>query len=257
MCIASNSRGTLFVGIRKEMGYGGLAISTDNGYTWQPRLFRDREILSIVVDHEDRVLVSADGINPQSVLFRSLDDGNTWDTLSSQSRIYQMNTNSADQLFGITPGPPYLHGIIRSDDHGTSWVDVGEGLPDSANFNCVFIAQNDYIFLGFGGGHGLYRSSQPTTSVKAAGAVSCSYLLGQNYPNPVTGSTTIPFTLPREESVSLTVLNTLGQVVATLVDERRGPGAHEARWRATVPAGLYFCRLRAGTIVETRKMLVR
>jgi hypothetical protein len=260
MCIASNSQGTLFVGIRREMGYGGLAISTDNGYTWQPRLFRDRNIFSIIIDHDDRVIIFTDGAVPAA--FRSTDEGHTWDSLSMPPELFSVGVNSANQLFGAvyritgSAHPSDSIGIIQSSDHGDTWFDASQGLPTETGISDIYVSPDDYVFAGTYC-HGLYRSSQPTTSIMTPGPGTGSYLLGQNYPNPVTGSTAIPFTLPREESVSLTVLNTLGQVVATLVDERRGPGAHEARWRATVPAGLYFCRLRAGTIVETRKMLIR
>ena len=79
--------------------------------------------------------------------------------------------------------------------------------------------------------------------------------LEQNYPNPFNPSTTISYQLPKVSSVSLSVFNTLGQQVATLVDEKKEPGYYTVRWNATVPSGIYFYRLHAGEFVETKKMI--
>lgn len=73
------------------------------------------------------------------------------------------------------------------------------------------------------------------------------FTLYQNYPNPFRPSTTIRYDLETAAPVRLTVLNTLGQVVATLVDESQTPGKHVAQWSPTGHApGLYFYTLRVG-----------
>ena len=98
------------------------------------------------------------------------------------------------------------------------------------------------------------------------------YMLAQNYPNPFNPSTTINYSLPIAANVSLRVFNSLGQLVATLVDELKEPGYYAVRWKASVPSGIYFCRLQAGDVstgsargastgsaqgfVETKKMMV-
>jgi hypothetical protein len=81
----------------------------------------------------------------------------------------------------------------------------------------------------------------------------------QNYPNPFNPSTTIRFGLPERSHVLLTVFNTLGQQVATLVQGEQDAGYHEVRFDATgFSSGVYFYRLQAGNFLQTRKMaLVR
>ncbi|HUL45184.1 MAG TPA: 5'-nucleotidase C-terminal domain-containing protein [Bacteroidota bacterium] len=78
-----------------------------------------------------------------------------------------------------------------------------------------------------------------------------------NYPNPFNPSTTISCILPASTHVSLSIYNTLGQMVATLVNDDERAGTHEIRWNAgNAASGIYFYHLIAGSSVETRKMIL-
>jgi hypothetical protein len=49
----------------------------------------------------------------------------------------------------------------------------------------------------------------------------------------------------------------LGCEVATLVNEEKSVGAYELNWNAEgLPSGVYFYRLRVGSFVQTRKMIL-
>jgi hypothetical protein len=81
------------------------------------------------------------------------------------------------------------------------------------------------------------------------------FALDQNYPNPFNPATTIAFALPSDQVVTLKIYNTIGQEVATLVNEFKTAGRYSAVWDAKgLPSGVYFCRLQAGSIVDTKKM---
>jgi hypothetical protein len=81
------------------------------------------------------------------------------------------------------------------------------------------------------------------------------FSLDQNYPNPFNPTTTIAFALPSDQAVSLKIYNTIGQEVATLVNEVKSAGRYSAVWDAKgLPSGVYFCRLQAGSVVDTKKM---
>jgi len=91
------------------------------------------------------------------------------------------------------------------------------------------------------------------------------YSLAQNYPNPFNPSTTIPFSLAAAGRVRLEIFTTLGQKVATLVDEVLGAGTYSRTWEARggveLPAGVYHARLtvHAGgeeTYTASRKLLL-
>jgi hypothetical protein len=89
--------------------------------------------------------------------------------------------------------------------------------------------------------------------------------LMSNYPNPFNPSTKISYTLSTSGQVTLKIFDVLGREVATLVNEVRSEGKHEAVFNASALAsGVYFCRIeispieggRANRVVKTMKMLV-
>jgi hypothetical protein len=88
------------------------------------------------------------------------------------------------------------------------------------------------------------------------------FKLMQSVPNPTNGKAAIAYQIATGSKVSLKVYNTLGQVVNTLVDEVKLPGAYQAIWNGkdnagkTAAAGVYFYRLIAGDKADIKKMVV-
>lgn len=83
------------------------------------------------------------------------------------------------------------------------------------------------------------------------------FKLHQNFPNPFNPSTVIRYHIPVSSNVNLKVYNLLGQEVATLVNEQLKPGSYKTTWVATgFPSGVYFYRLFAGELVETKKLIL-
>ncbi len=82
------------------------------------------------------------------------------------------------------------------------------------------------------------------------------FSLSQNYPNPFNPSTTIRFDLAKTGPVTLKVYNVLGQLVATLIDNKTlSSGTYSVTWNAeNLSSGVYIYRIEAGGVVETRKM---
>jgi endonuclease/exonuclease/phosphatase family metal-dependent hydrolase len=79
--------------------------------------------------------------------------------------------------------------------------------------------------------------------------------LYQNYPNPFNPTTKINYELPITNYVDISIYNTLGQKVATLVSERQAAGVYQVEWDATgFASGVYYYKLRAGGFVQIRKM---
>ena len=83
------------------------------------------------------------------------------------------------------------------------------------------------------------------------------FMLFQNYPNPFNPATTIRFTLPKSAFVRLSIFNILGEEITTLVDREVSGGTHSLVWEARGNAsGVYFCKIRAGSLVQTRKLML-
>lgn len=81
------------------------------------------------------------------------------------------------------------------------------------------------------------------------------YILNQNYPNPFNPSTVIRYGLPERSFVRLSVYNSLGQIVARLVNEELDAGFYEITFHAShLPSGTYIYRLQAGDYIKTRKL---
>jgi len=104
----------------------------------------------------------------------------------------------------------------------------------------------------------LYKQGLLSVRDEQAG-VPHGYVLSQNYPNPFNPSTTISFSVPRADNVMITVFDILGKEIATVVNERLEAGRYTVAFSAqSLPSGLYFYHMRAGSFSETKKMtLVR
>jgi hypothetical protein len=92
------------------------------------------------------------------------------------------------------------------------------------------------------------------------------FSLEQNYPNPFNPSTRIEFIVPANviesetkkfQLVTLKVYDVLGNEIATLVNEEKPAGSYDVKFDASqLSSGIYFYKLKAGSFVGTKKMLL-
>ena len=86
-------------------------------------------------------------------------------------------------------------------------------------------------------------------------------LLWGNFPNPFTEETTIAFSITEDQQVNLSVYNTNGQLIKTLIDETREAGNHEVTYKPThLTPGIYILRLVTnganGGMEQTKKIVL-
>ncbi len=112
------------------------------------------------------------------------------------------------------------------------------------------------VFSGADGDdvYGPIEASVPSTPI--------AFALHQNYPNPFNPKCTVRYEVLEARQVSLRIFDVAGASVRTLVSRRMEPGVYTELWdgRANdgtmMPSGVYFCRLEAGNLVATRKIVL-
>ena len=84
-------------------------------------------------------------------------------------------------------------------------------------------------------------------------------ILGQNYPNPFAGETTLEFATQTPAHVRLDVFDILGRKVGTVTDQPYRRGAHRVRWSGDgVSRGVYFVQMTVdGRQVSVQKVVRR
>jgi len=89
------------------------------------------------------------------------------------------------------------------------------------------------------------------------GSVALEYRLYNNYPNPFNPATVITFSIAAPEKVELAIYDILGRKVDEIVNEYLPAGMYQVKWDATsFPSGIYIYKIKAGTFVETKKMIL-
>ena len=107
--------------------------------------------------------------------------------------------------------------------------------------------------------NGLMVVVNSANSVETGSMVPSFYKLYQNYPNPFNPSTSIRYTLTKTGFVSLKVFDMLGREIAALVNEEKQAGSYITNFSTAnynLPSGVYFYRLKTGSFVETKKMVL-
>lgn len=88
-------------------------------------------------------------------------------------------------------------------------------------------------------------------------AVVKEYRLNQNYPNPFNPTTTISFTLLKQEQARLSIYNVLGKEIATVVNGTLPAGVNTFNFdAANLSSGTYIYKLETESFVQARKMVV-
>ena len=84
-----------------------------------------------------------------------------------------------------------------------------------------------------------------------------SYSLDPAYPNPFNPTTTIEFSIPRIEFVTVKVYNIVGNEITTLINDELSTEYHSIQWDGShQPSGVYFVQIESSGFAHTRKMVL-
>ena len=161
---------------------------------------------------------------------------------SFEGTLYRIERAGAG--YDLTPLRTHTRWPLR----GVFFVDGSTGYAVGARGTIVKTTDGGDIW------HKQYGAAEPEEIV----VTSDSDQRLQVQPNPFQSQTTIAYTLPDQESVTLQVQDLYGRVVATLIDNRlQGPGHHSIDFDgADLAAGTYFCTLRTAGFSVTRQMVL-
>jgi len=142
-----------------------------------------------------------------------------------------------------TPFEPMIH-----DNDGGTWegqLTLSTTNDDNAHSTCEVWSNTwigDRSTLGIDGEGGL---------------IPYEFALFNNYPNPFNPVTTIKFSIPEVQQVTLKIYNLMGREVVTLIDQELQPGYHTTKWNAgSMASGVYFYRLNSGNKSLKQKMIL-
>ena len=145
-----------------------------------------------------------------------------------------------------------------SGDFATIAFVKGQGTTTQQN-------QYSYADKTLDGGKYLYRLKQIdfngtfeySDAVEVEVRILDKFTLEQNYPNPFNPTTTIGYVLQEKSNTKLTLLNSIGEEVAVLVNEEQDKGYYKVEFDAkNLSSGVYLYRFQAGNYIETKKMML-
>ena len=245
-------------------GGNGIYRSTDNGLIWIPADSGLSEMGGIYYPSINSIAVIYDSVNNRHAnlfaasdvygIFRSTDYGISWNSVGlNYQMVRSMTTIGSTILVGmLDSGKVYV-----STNNGNSWKLVDEALTTN-NPLTSFVSSNTNIFAGTEGDGVWRRPLSDLVAVKSQRNMSPQkFSLEQNFPNPFNPTTTISFDLPERSKVQLKIFNILGEEVKDLINEEKAAGHYEYQWNARgLASGVYFYRLKSGSFVETKKLIL-
>jgi len=174
-------------------------------------------------------------------------DGQTWSLQLRRSET--ASSSKTISLFPQTSGSlPAGYNLYLLDAEEERRITSGESVslaPGERSSLTLILGTEAYAKRSGAAGLGTYENE-----------------LRGNAPNPFSDQTTISYVLARDQEVTLTIFNVLGQRVRTLVQDRRSKGLHHVTWDGTTQygdgagSGVYFYRLQGEDFTATRKMVL-
>ena len=160
-----------------------------------------------------------------------------------------------------------LHADLKLSKSGES-IFLSDGISNIID-EVIFDAQHSDTTTGrFPNGTGDFMFMLPTFGNENFNEItgfndwesidSAPFTLGQNYPNPFSGQTTIPFTLAEENTVTIRISDMYGKTVTLLSSQYYPAGNNEYHWQNNGAAsGIYFYSITIGENRQIKKMVVR
>jgi hypothetical protein len=176
----------------------------------------------------------------------SSDGGATWST-----PFFVAGTPAESDVYPNLPDQFLWNATLDSIYLDVLWMDDVNGGVSLTNFG-YYTEFNEAIWM-----YDRVAIPQFVNSIGDDDNLVSRYSLAQNYPNPFNPTTTISFEIQKTENVMIEVFNTLGEKVATVLNDRMTAGPHEITFDASnLASGVYVYRMTAGDVNFSKKMML-
>jgi glucuronoarabinoxylan endo-1,4-beta-xylanase len=127
----------------------------------------------------------------------------------------------------------------------------------------LFVDNSDTttVYSGMTDASGNYQIDVIVTSIEPKNNQPINFELEQNYPNPFSSSTAIPYKLNTQSEVEVTIYDILGREVKKFTLGVQPTGVYGVVWDGMnnfgkkVAMGIYFYRIKAGSETQVKKMI--
>ena len=224
----------------------GIFRSTNNGTNWTPYGFADTSVTSLLK------VGTALFAGTQTGIFSNVPPDTNWVRIGfADSVVTSLEIKNGLIFAGIN------NKLFISRDNGISWSPINTGFDNTAI--PTFTLGDNFLFAG-SWGEGVWRRplSEVITGITVdRNILPSQFSLNQNYPNPFNPTTTISYQLSANSKVTLKIYDVLGNEVASLVNEEKPAGRYSVNFNGSkLASGVYFYRMQAGSIVETKKLIL-
>lgn len=201
------------------------------GQSWSPS-----DMLDVNISNATRSVFSPFYIEENGDNTYPLYDGNTFASQRSHSGFVKGYNIS------------YMLPSIVRYKVGAGWGSYGLMIPH--------VAYTQPYSFEFPLWYAKLRAASTPTSV-SDNVANNNAILGQVYPNPARTEINIPYSVATSKQVEITITNMMGQTVKTVANQNVSAGNYVTTVDvSTLPAGMYFCTLKADNAVQTTKFVV-
>jgi len=178
---------------------------------------------------------------------------------------YVYRGNLVPELYGKYIYADYVAGKIWSIEYDGVNPVINSLIIDTTLLIASFgVDQNNELYIcSFDGKIYKFLSISTGHNTGEINNVPNNFYLGQNYPNPFNLTTIIPFNIKVKSKVDISIYNSEGRFVDTLVYRIYDPGQHSVEWNGKdsnnmdQASGVYFYKMKTDNrILFTRKLLL-
>jgi len=242
-----------------------VMVSMDGGYTWTDVTANipgeDKWIRQVIThpNQENTMYIVRCGFSDTNKIYKTTDLGETWINVSGNSSNNLPDIPCNDLFIDPEDTSHYYVGtdlgVYVSENEGESWAFAGDGLPKVPvlDFDYVKIEGTRYLRVATHG-RGIYEAYlPPATAVEEFSDFKSTLRI---MPNPSKNDFNVEYTLIRQGKVHIDIYNQLGGKVKMVLNKHQSKGKHELRINGNdLAAGIYFCTLKTGEGIQTRKII--